>query len=150
MKYRITNEPYVQPQSVIRQRLRDDAKAICPAGSIDRTGPLTAIAEDGEVFAGAAFAYMSLGGCQLENIWVEPDYRHQGVGSVLLAKVEMAAYEKEANVVWLHRFGFHALGFYEKRGYECFAELTIDKHGSKLVFYRKYLRPQDIKWSVLL
>ena len=54
----------------------------------------------------------------LEDLWVDKDYRHQGIGSMIIREAERIAREKGCRVVTLGTASYMARPFYEKHGYE--------------------------------
>ena len=59
----------------------------------------------------------------LNDLWVDERYRHHGIGSMILHKVERIAREKGCRVVTLGTASFMARPFYEKHGYTVFTTL---------------------------
>ena len=59
----------------------------------------------------------------LEDLWVDENYRHQGLGSMILREVERIAREKGCRVVTLGTASYMARPFYEKHGYTVFTTL---------------------------
>ncbi len=59
----------------------------------------------------------------LEELWVDENYRHQGLGSMIIREVERIAREKGCRVVTLGTASYMARPFYEKHGYTVFTTL---------------------------
>ena len=59
----------------------------------------------------------------LEDLWVDENYRHQGLGSMIIREVERIAREKGCRVVTLGTASYMARPFYEKHGYTVFTTL---------------------------
>ena len=59
----------------------------------------------------------------LEYLWVNKDYRHQGIGSLIIREVERIAREKGCRVVTLGTASYMARPFYEKHGYTVFTSM---------------------------
>ena len=59
----------------------------------------------------------------LEDLWVDENYRHQGLGSMIIREVERIAKEKGCRVVTLGTASYMARPFYEKHGYTVFTTL---------------------------
>ena len=72
-------------------------------------------------------------------LWVSEALRGRGIGQQLLAAGEARALERGCHSVWLDTFSFQAPGFYQKMGYQVFAELAWSTD-HKRIFLRKSLR----------
>ena len=59
----------------------------------------------------------------LDDLWVDEQYRHHGIGSTILREVERIAREKGCRVVTLGTASYMARPFYEKHGYTVFTTL---------------------------
>lgn len=67
--------------------------------------------------------------------------RGRGLGSNLMTRAEDEARRRGCHSAWLDTFEFQARGFYERLGYECFAELPDYPVGGRH-FMKKALRIQ--------
>lgn len=56
--------------------------------------------------------------CELQQLWVSAEHRHQGVGSRLLRDFEAHARARGCMLVYLDTFSFQAPEFYKAHGYE--------------------------------
>lgn len=72
-------------------------------------------------------------------IWVNDQFRHQGLGTQLVKKVEMDAKELGCTLIHLDTFDFQAKEFYLKHGYTIFGELDDCPPGHKRFFFKKAL-----------
>lgn len=70
-------------------------------------------------------------------LWVHDDYRHKGIGSQLMLKVERAAKQKNCTLVHLDTFSFQAKDFYLKQGFEIFGILEGYPGGHKRYYMKK-------------
>jgi ribosomal protein S18 acetylase RimI-like enzyme len=61
--------------------------------------------------------------CELQQLWVEPGCRSQGVGSRLLREFEDRARGRGCNVFYLTTLSFQAPEFYRRHGYSVLAEI---------------------------
>jgi GNAT superfamily N-acetyltransferase len=75
----------------------------------------------------------------IELLFVPESLRGSGFGSELVRRAEMIAIARDCVGVWLDTFGFQALGFYQKLGYEMFGALEDHPRGSRRCFLRKLL-----------
>jgi GNAT superfamily N-acetyltransferase len=73
-------------------------------------------------------------------IFVDEDYRHQGIGSLLLRKVEEEAIAIGSHLAHLDTFDWQAKDFYIKQGYEVFGELDDCPLGHKRFYMKKVLK----------
>ena len=81
--------------------------------------------ENGEIIGGCvATAYeYHWSRVLLDDLWVDEQYRHHGIGSMILREVERIAREKDCRVVTLGTASYMARPFYEKHGYRVFTTL---------------------------
>ncbi len=77
------------------------------------------------------------GRAYIDNLWVDENYRREGIGSKLLKDFEIIAKAKDCLGVQLSTMSFQAIGFYEKNGYETFAKLGGFADGHYCIFYTK-------------
>ncbi len=75
----------------------------------------------------------------IDILWVDEQYRNQGIGSLLLGEVERTAREKGCHLVHLDTFDFQAKEFYEKNGYSVFGTLEDCPEGHLRYFMKKAL-----------
>lgn len=75
----------------------------------------------------------------VSHLWLAAPRRQSGYGSKLLQAAEDYAVGKGRHSVHLSTFSFQARPFYEKLGYEVFAELDDFPPGHKLYFLKKRL-----------
>ncbi len=72
-------------------------------------------------------------GADGDNAWVFgrlavlPEFRHAGLGSLLLVEAERLACERGADRILLHA-QCAAAGFYERAGYEAYGPVEFDEH----------------------
>ena len=66
-------------------------------------------------------------------------HRGTGVGTKLMSMAESEAISRGCVGAWLDTFEFQARGFYERIGYECFAELPNYPTGFSRFFLKKAL-----------
>lgn len=71
--------------------------------------------------------------------FVEEKYRKQGLGTILLNKVEKEAKQFGVTLVHLDTFGFQAKDFYLKHGYEIFGVLDDCPKGYQRYYMKKVL-----------
>jgi GNAT superfamily N-acetyltransferase len=74
---------------------------------------------------------------------VPASLRGGGVGRELMRIAEQEAAQRGCRGAWLDTFQFQARGFYERIGYECFAELPDYPQGNSRFFMKKALSKID-------
>jgi len=79
----------------------------------------------------------------IELFWVAEQIRGLGHGKKLLDRAEDEARLRGCQQVWLDTFSFQARGFYEKRGYTLFGELSDYPPGHSRYFFRKNLCAEE-------
>jgi len=75
----------------------------------------------------------------IELLVVPESMRGQGIGTELMGLAEREAVARGCRNAWLDTFEFQARPFYERLGYDCFAELTDYPPGFSRYFLRKVL-----------
>lgn len=58
------------------------------------------------------------GCCELQQLWVQPDQRGQGLATQLMQRFEQRAAARGCRLVYLDTFSFQAPAFYARRGYQ--------------------------------
>jgi GNAT superfamily N-acetyltransferase len=101
---------------------------------------LTIIVRDrrGEIVAGT-FGDAFLGHYFIKIVWIEEPYQKQGLGSQLMRLQEDELRKLGCITASLDTMDFQAQGFYEKLGYEKFAELKFFPGGPAKIFMKKKL-----------
>lgn len=114
-----------------------DAAAIVDEGldeSNERAAPMHEVrplqcfvrAPNGEVIGGAVGR--TWGRCaELQQLWVKPERRGEGLGSRLVKAFEQRASERGCRLCYLETFSFQAPDLYRSLGYE--AAATIEGYG---------------------
>ena len=77
--------------------------------------------EDKNVIGGCVVNIHAWGRAVLAQLWVDGQYRHQGLGSMLIRTAENAAREKNCYYLCLGTTDFQARPLYEKHGFHVFA-----------------------------
>ena len=95
--------------------------------------------EEGNIIAGCLAIMYCWNVVAIDIIWVDEQYRGQGLGSMLLGEVEHEAMEKGCHLVHLDTFDFQAKGFYEKNGYSVFGTLEDCPKGHIRYYLKKAL-----------
>jgi GNAT superfamily N-acetyltransferase len=62
--------------------------------------------------------------CEVQSLWVHPDWRRKGYGRELLAAAEQEARARGCKVILITSYSFQAPAFYQKCGYELVFQLN--------------------------
>lgn len=76
----------------------------------------------------------------ISEFYVAPEYRNQGMGSILINNVEEEALRKGARVSHTDTFDWQAKDFYLKHGYEIFGAIENCPPGHKRFFLKKFFQ----------
>ena len=82
---------------------------------------------------------ISWGWLHIDVLWVAESYRQDGIGTSLMDKAEDEAIAMDVNQSYLETTDFQALDFYEKRGYQVFAQLEDQPPGHICYYMKKIL-----------
>jgi GNAT superfamily N-acetyltransferase len=121
----------------------DRLKAFNSDGAVNpferRNVRLYAHDEYDQVVAGL-FAHVSMHAMVIEIFWVDGFWRKQGLGKKLVLQAEEIA--RSSGAVWstVESTSFQARPFYEKQGYEVFAELEDSPIGHTNYWLKKRLQ----------
>lgn len=103
--------------------------------------PLNFVIKDGStLIGGITSCFYFEEALSIGVLFVDEKYRHKGIGTLLLNKVEKEAKAKGAKLAHLYTFDFQAKDFYLEHGYETFAILeNCPKAGHKCFYLKKNL-----------
>ena len=76
--------------------------------------------------------------CELQQLWVEPRYRRNGVGARLVREFERGALARGCRTFYLETFSFQAPSLYRSLGYE--VRLEIEGYAPEI---RKYVMVRE-------
>ena len=79
--------------------------------------------------------------CELQNLWVDPSLRGQGLASRLLAAAEAEAAARGCSQTVHFTYDFQARSLYERNGYELVGRVEDFPSGTDVLWYRKRLQP---------
>jgi GNAT superfamily N-acetyltransferase len=71
--------------------------------------------------------------CELQQLWVAPGHRGQGLGSLLVRRFEERAASRGCRTFFLETFSFQAPALYERLGYR--PRLVLQGFGAGIVKY---------------
>jgi ribosomal protein S18 acetylase RimI-like enzyme len=96
----------------------------------------------GKVIAGIS-GHTWGGTCQINHLWVHPDYRKAGLGTALMDRAESEAKARHCTQIILSTHSFQAPGFYQQLGYAIQAEIREYPAGHSNLHLIKRLKSPD-------
>ena len=93
---------------------------------------------DGDIHGGV-YGRINWEWLHVSLLWVNDERRGTGLGSELMTEIETLAIDRGCDKAHLDTFSYQAKPFYERLGYEVFAELLDYPHGHSRIFLRKTL-----------
>lgn len=123
--------------SYIRRKLIEFNSKNVPNGTYEEIN-LCLKDDNGRIIAGLLSA-ICWNWMEIDILWVDDDYRRQGLGKILLEEAEKIAKAKSCTFIKLNTFSFQAPEFYKKYGYEVMAIIENAPLGSKHYYYKKEL-----------
>jgi ribosomal protein S18 acetylase RimI-like enzyme len=123
-----THDSYPPEESALVDRgLGESNNAAAPLHEVQ---PISCFArtDAGHVVGGAVGRWWSEC-CELQQLWVEPSHRRQGIGTRLVQAFEAHARSHGCTSFYLETFSFQAPGLYRSLGYEVEYERTGYPHG---------------------
>ena len=95
------------------------------AARLDDVAPLSCFARaPSGLVVGGAIGRTWGACCELQQLWVEPVHRRQGIGAQLVKEFERHAESRGCHTFYLETFSFQAPALYRSLGYEMKLELT--------------------------
>ena len=126
--------------NTIDQKLFEFNKSCVPATQKPEVINLNFTVKNGdEVVAGICADVYKWKILYISVFFIEENYRHQGLGTILLNKVEEKAKQLNATLSHLDTFDWQAKEFYLKHGYEIFGVLENCPAGHKRYYMKKIL-----------
>jgi len=85
---------------------------------------------------GAIYGWLQWGWLFIDLLWVDESLQNKGIGKTLLLQLEDAALQQGVDRAYLDTGSFQAPGFYEKNGYDVYAQMEVTADDGK--HYIKY------------
>ena len=95
--------------------------------------------ETGE-FVGGLLGYTHFNHFFVSAVYVDQQFRKEGIGRELMARAEALALEQGCHAIYLDTFDYQAPGFYEKLGFKVFGKLEDYPAGHQRFYLLKRLR----------
>ena len=125
------NEYEIRPlaeeeETLIENKINEYADSMAPPNPHTEEEQLVFKAEDegGNIIGGCVVNVHAWGRAVLAQLWVDGQYRHHGLGSMLIHTAENAAREKNCYYLCLGTADYMARPLYEKHGFRVF---TVNK-----------------------
>jgi ribosomal protein S18 acetylase RimI-like enzyme len=90
-------------------------------------------------FVGGLAGSIFWGWLHVDTLWVAEPYRKYGLGTALMDQAEAEAIAMGVHQAFLESTDFQAVGFYEKRGYQIFAQLEDQPPGHICYYLKKVM-----------
>ena len=98
-----------------------------------------AVYDDGKLVGGAT-GIIQFDWYFLEELWIDEKYRNKHIGTMLIEKIEELAKSENLTGIRMETWNFQAKGFYEKNGYEVYAQFEDCPPGTIEYFLKKKLK----------
>ncbi len=103
--------------------------------------PISIVAQAGDAVVGGLGGSTHWGWCYIRHLWVQEDWRRQGLGYRLIAEAETQARARHCVGLYVDTFDPGAAAFYERAGFTRFGEVENFPPGHTRTFLRKRLTP---------
>lgn len=113
--------------------------AIAMTGYDDKNDPIAFVAMDDHIFAGAAVVDLFWGALHVKYVYVEENYRHKGLGRLLMQKVFAFGLSNRCPFAFLETMSFQALEFYQKLGFVLEFTRSGYSHNTSFHYLKKVL-----------
>ena len=140
MEYTISllDNPSAEKFKNVEEGLRQFTESVL--GQEERTEVAYVLCDNEDaVVGGVKGNYGKYGWLWVETLWILPEVRKSGYGTMLMERIEKKAMEQGCTNAYLNTFDFQALDFYRKRAYTVFAELEDFPEGYTVYCLRKKL-----------
>lgn len=137
MKFTFTEDPSEEEIAILSKGIADDVWEI---RNTEYFKPFAIFHknEDGIILAGCN-GMLLFGSLYVDQLWVDKQLRHQGIGSSLMKKIEAYARQTSCVMITLNTMDWQALPFYQKLGFKIDFERSGYQSDSKMFFLSKYL-----------
>lgn len=97
------------------------------------------LAFDNGKLIGGAIGYIEYNWYFLDLLYIDEEYRGQSIGTKLIKEIERFSKNEDLTGVRMETWNFQAKGFYEKNGYNVFAQIEDCPPGTVDYFLKKVL-----------
>lgn len=132
-------------KDIIHSNLRKNNREKCEwlknntSADIKISGTKTSnfLAFDNERLVGGAIGFVEYNWYFLDLLYIDEEYRGQDIGTNLLKEIEEFSIKQNLTGIRMETWDFQARGFYEKNGYNVFAEIKDCPPGTICYFLKK-------------
>ncbi|MGD2168673.1 MAG: GNAT family N-acetyltransferase [Chlamydiota bacterium] len=117
--------------------------AISMIGHNEIHKPVAFIANDQENFAGAVVVDLFWGALHIKYVYVEDEYRGQGIGTQLMEKAFQYGRENQCPFAFVETMSFQASDFYQKIGFQLEFTRSGYKYNTAFHYLRKNLSKEQ-------
>ena len=103
--------------------------------------PISIVVQVGDAGVGGLNGSTHWGWCYIRQLWVQEDWRRQGLGYRLLSEAETQARARQCVGLYVDTFDAGAATFYERAGFTPFGQIPGFPPGHTRTFLRKNLAP---------
>lgn len=93
--------------------------------------------DDKEQIIGGITGFTFYGNHHIDMLWIHPDFRNLGLGSLLIHHAEQLGAERESKFITVSTMDWEALSFYQNLGFEIEFERKGYEKDSKAYFLKK-------------
>lgn len=137
---RVEDRPDPSDLDVLETNIRREASAVTGLG--DEIDLAIFVREAGVIVAGIS-GWTWGDCCEMQNLWVKPSHRGQGLATRLIAAADTEAAARGCSQAVHFTYGFQARELYERTGYELIGRVEDFPSGTDALWFRKQLQPRD-------
>ena len=101
--------------------------------------PISIVAQAGDTVVGGLNGSTHWGWCYIRHLWVQEDWRRQGLGYRLIAEAETQARARQCVGLYVDTFDAGAAAFYERAGFTLLGQIPDFPPGHTRTFLHKRL-----------
>lgn len=131
------NNPPKEQLLIVDNGLGDSNDLAAPLHEVKPLGCF-AYGDNGEVIGGAVGRRWGHC-CELQQLWVQPELRRQGIATKLISEFETHAVTFECSHFYLETYSFQALSLYQSLGYVIDHALDVYPHGIVKYTLKKFI-----------
>lgn len=141
----IKNDNDVKMKNIIHTKLRKNNIEKCEwlkdnlsfDINVSNTKNSNFLAFDNNKLIGGAIGFVEYNWYFLDMFYIDEEYRGRDIGTNLIKQIEEFAKKENLTGVRMETWDFQARGFYEKNGYEVFAEIKDCPPGTTNYYLKK-------------
>ena len=142
---KIVNDNNIEMKNIIHTNLRKNNREKCEwlknntSADIKISGTKTSnfLAFDNDRLVGGAIGFVEYNWYFLDLLYIDKEYRGKDIGTNLLKEIEEFSIKQNLTGIRMETWDFQAREFYEKNGYNVFAEIKDCPPGTICYFLKK-------------